>query len=161
MGIHPAAIETAEAAYDRAYAAHWTDVFRFALAWTNDWSAAEDLAQDSFAQLWRSRANVDWSGPVMPWLLRVTRNRATDRFRLVRRWLAGGIPDIAIRDSDRDTWIDLQTAMKRLTEAERTALVSVAVLGLTAAETARVLGITDGAVRAAISRGRQKLEGER
>jgi hypothetical protein len=30
-------------AFEAAYAAAWLPVFRFALAWTNDWSAAEDL----------------------------------------------------------------------------------------------------------------------
>ena len=32
--------ESTEYAYERAFEAHWTDVFRFALAWTNDWSEA-------------------------------------------------------------------------------------------------------------------------
>ena len=39
--------EPAELAYERAFESHWTDVFRFALAWTNEWTAAEDLARAS------------------------------------------------------------------------------------------------------------------
>ena len=30
----------ADERYASAYAAHWPDVFRFALSWTNDWAAA-------------------------------------------------------------------------------------------------------------------------
>lgn len=39
------AIESVDLLYERAFEAHWDDVFRFSLAWTNDWAAAEDMAQ--------------------------------------------------------------------------------------------------------------------
>jgi hypothetical protein len=67
--------------FEAAYAAAWLPVFRFALAWTNDWSAAEDLAQEAFLRLWDRRADIDWSVPVLPWLRVTTRRTATDRFR--------------------------------------------------------------------------------
>ena len=44
---HVAFAEPTDLAYERAFEEHWADVFRFALAWTNDWTAAEDLAQDA------------------------------------------------------------------------------------------------------------------
>ena len=48
---HMTLVELTDYAYERAFADHWSDVFRFALAWTNDWGAAEDLAQDAFLRL--------------------------------------------------------------------------------------------------------------
>src|ERR1035437_3708661 len=53
-------------AFEAAYAAAWLPVFRFALAWTNDWLAAEDLAQEAFLRLWARRAEVDWTPPGRP-----------------------------------------------------------------------------------------------
>ena len=61
--------ESTELAYERAFQTHWGDVFRFALAWTNDWAAAEDLAQEAFLRLWDNRGRLDWDRPVLPWLL--------------------------------------------------------------------------------------------
>jgi DNA-directed RNA polymerase specialized sigma24 family protein len=58
-----------ELEYERAFDAHWSDVFRFALAWTNDWGAAEDLAQEAFLRLWDHRGKLDWQQPVLPWLI--------------------------------------------------------------------------------------------
>ena len=156
-----AELETTEMAFERAYASHWADVFRFALAWTNDWASAEDLAQDSFACLWRSRGTLDWSRPMMPWLLCVTRHGATDRARSLRRWFSGGGGELEMSSADRDTWLDVKAAMRRLSHEERAALVATTVLGLTSKEAAVALGVTDGAVRAAVSRGRHKLEAER
>ena len=152
--------EPAELAYERAFEAHWTDVFRFALAWTNDWTAAEDLAQDAYLRLWNHRGRIDWSRPVLPWLLVATRRLATDRFRVLRRRLLAPTHAAAI-DNDpalRTRWLDVAAAMSTLSSLERSALVMTAVQGATYEEAGRVLGTSAGALRAAVSRARAKLE---
>src|SRR5947207_1458020 len=57
--------EPTDISYERAFEEHWTDVFRFALAWTNDWTAAEDLGQEAFLRLWNHLSRLDWSRPVL------------------------------------------------------------------------------------------------
>ena len=133
---------TTEIAYERAYDAHWSDVFRFALAWTNDWAAAEDLAQEAYIRLWNQRAQLDWSRPVRPWLLVTTRRLATDRFRALRRRLLA-VPEPATLDASvQDRWLDVAAAMADLSPLERAALVMTAIEGATYDEAAMVLGTT-------------------
>ena len=154
-----AAIGPAEIAYQRAYDEHWSDVFRFALAWTNDWAAAEDLAQDAYVRLWNQRDRIDWSRPAMPWLLVTTRRLATDRFRQLRRRFSPPPPPESLNDAVHARWLDVAAAMALLSPLERTALVMTALEGLTYEEAGRILGTTAGALRAAVSRARTKLEG--
>jgi RNA polymerase sigma-70 factor (ECF subfamily) len=152
--------DSTEIAYERAFEEHWSDVFRFALAWTNDWTGAEDLAQDAYLRLWNGRDHLDWTRPVLPWLLVTTRRLATDRFRALRRRLLSPAHPTTI-DSDpalRARWLDVCAAMTDLSPLERTALVMTAVEGASYEEAARVLGTTAGALRAAVSRARTKLE---
>jgi len=152
--------ESTEIAYDRAYEVHWTDVFRFALAWTNDWTAAQDLAQDAYLRLWNHRARVDWTRPVLPWLLVTTRRLATDRFRTLSRRLLSSTHAETV-DADpalRSRWLDVSAAMGQLSTLERTALVMTALEGATYEEAGQILGTTAGALRAAVSRARTKLE---
>ena len=78
---HP---DVTEAEFNTTFDRYWLPVFRFALAWTNDWAAAEDLTQDAFMRLWAKRSELDWSEPLLPWLLTATRRLATDRFRRLR-----------------------------------------------------------------------------
>jgi RNA polymerase sigma factor (sigma-70 family) len=149
-----------ERRFDTAFCEAWPAVFRFAVAWTNDLQAAEDIAQEAFTRLWDRRASVDWDRPVIGWLLVVTRRLATDRFR---RRLA---PFVAprVRDLSEDgvaAWLDVRAAFGRLSARERAALISVGVLGFTPDEASEPLGMSPGAVRAAVSRARQKLESER
>jgi RNA polymerase sigma-70 factor (ECF subfamily) len=152
--------ESTEIAYERAFEQHWPDVFRFALAWTNDWTAAEDLAQDAYVRLWNHRAQLDWSRPVLPWLLVTARRLATDRFRALRKRLLA-VPQPATLDVDpalRARWLDVCAAMTVLSPLERTALVMTALEGASYEEAAQVLGTSAGALRAAVSRARTKLE---
>ncbi len=150
--------ESTEIAYERAFEEHWSDVFRFALAWTNDWAAAEDLAQEAYLRLWNQRARLDWSRPVLPWLLVTTRRLATDRFRALRRRLLPTSQPATLDQAVQARWLDVCAAMAELSPLERTALVMTAVEGATYEEAGRVLGTTAGALRAAVSRARTKLE---
>jgi RNA polymerase sigma-70 factor (ECF subfamily) len=130
------------------------------VAWTNDLSSAEDIAQEAFLRLWDRRQSVDWARPVLPWVLVVTRRLATDRFRRLK------VPFVPppVRDLNEAVgaaWLDVRAAFGRLSARERAALVSTTLLGLTADEACEALGMSSGAVRAAVSRAREKLERER
>ena len=144
--------------YQGAFERHWEDVFRFALAWTNDWGAAEDLAQDAYLRLWQRRGSLYWQRPVLPWLLVVTRRLATDRFRALRRRILPRSTAPTLDEAVLDRLLDAQVAMALLSPLERSALVLTAVEGWTYAEVALALGTSDGALRAAVSRARAKLE---
>jgi RNA polymerase sigma-70 factor (ECF subfamily) len=158
MSLQMAAIDAPDLAYQVAFERYWDDVFRFALAWTNDWAAAEDLAQDAFVRLWQNRATLDWDRSVLPWLLVAARRLATDRFRSLRRRVLPRSTESTFDEAMRDTWLDVQSAMNALSPLERTALVLTAVEGWSYAEVAAAVGTTDGALRAAVSRAREKLE---
>jgi RNA polymerase sigma-70 factor (ECF subfamily) len=158
MSAVAAAAEAAEVAYQRAFEVHWGDVFRYSLAWTNDWGAAEDLTQDAYLRLWDRRTTVDWERPILPWLLVAARRLATDRFRALRRRVLPHSTDASLDESVRERWLDVRAAMATLSPLERTALVLTALEGLAYAEVAELLGTSPGALRAAVARARDKLE---
>jgi RNA polymerase sigma-70 factor, ECF subfamily len=151
-----------DASFNDAFERHWVSAFRFALAWTNDWSAAEDLAQDAFTRLWTKRASIDWSRPILPWLMTTTHHLATDRFRRLRRSLTGSTKsDSPGLDGDAQLrWLDIREAMSVLTPLQRSALVLTAVVGLDTGAVASALHTSPGGVRAAVSRARQTLRTE-
>jgi RNA polymerase sigma-70 factor (ECF subfamily) len=149
-----------ERRFDEAFHRDWPAVYRFAVAWTNDLSSAEDIAQEAFTRLWDRRKSMDWERPVVPWLLVVTRRLATDRFRRLKTPFVGP----GVRDLNEDgvaAWLDIRAAFRRLSPNERAALVSITILGFKPEEAAEALGMSPGAVRAAVSRAREKLESER
>jgi len=156
-----AAIRDSDLLYDRAFDQHWRPVFRFVLAWTNDWGAAEDLTQEAFLRLWRSRDRVDWNEPILPWLLVTSRRLATDRFRALRRRVLPQPEPAGLDESVRARWLDVQAALSNLSALERTAVVLTLFEGASTADVAEILNTTSGAIRAAVSRAREKLEDAR
>jgi RNA polymerase sigma-70 factor (ECF subfamily) len=153
------------ARFDRTYEENWLAVFRLATAWTNDRDAAEDIAQETFIRLWHHRGTFDWEQPALPWLLVTARRLSASRFRILKRLISLAIANPTVRElaisdaagSVTDRWIDTKRAMARLAPRERTALIGVEVIGLSTAEAGLALGVSDGAVRALISRARRKL----
>src|SRR3954463_16608489 len=147
-------------AFQRAAEELWMPVYRFALALTNDLGDADDVAQESFFRLWRSRDSIDWSAPPIGWLLVTARRLAHDRFRRLARDLrlrrpAG--PPPGVDPSTIEAFVDLGSVLGRLTATERAAILLPAAEGWTVEEVGAALGISPGAVRAAASRGRAKL----
>jgi RNA polymerase sigma-70 factor (ECF subfamily) len=147
-------------AFQRAAEELWMPVYRFALALTNDLAGADDVAQEAFVRLWRSRATIDWSAPPIGWLLVAARRVAFDRFRRLARELRLRPAPSATRALDTatiDAFVDLRAQLRALSPNERAAVLMAAVEGLTTDEIGGALGISSGAVRAAASRGRAKL----
>lgn len=147
-----------DVAYTAAFEHYWDDVFRFALAWTNEWSAAEDLTQEAYLRLWRERRGVSWDRPILPWLVVAVRRLATDRFRRLRRTLHTEVPAREPPPSVRDDWIDVRGSLRSLSSRERSALLLTAVQGWTYADAASVMGTSPSAVRSLVNRARGKLE---
>jgi RNA polymerase sigma-70 factor (ECF subfamily) len=146
--------------FEEAFERHWLSVFRFALAWTNEWRSAEDITQDAFLRLWSNRASVDWSSSVLPWLLTTTRRLATDRFRRLRRVGALSVRPLSPDEDVWVRWLDVQAGLKVLTPEQRAALVLTKVVGLDTETAAVAIGTTPGGVRAAVSRARERLAAE-
>jgi RNA polymerase sigma-70 factor, ECF subfamily len=87
-----------------------------------------------------------------------TRRLANNRFRAPRRSLGVTRLSAPSDESIRARWLDVRQALRTLTPLERTALIVTAIEGWSYAEAAHALGTTEGALRAAVSRARDKLE---
>ena len=139
-------------------------VYRFALALTNDLGEADDVAQEAFVRLWRTRASIDWTEPPIGWLLVAARRVAVDRFRRLARELrlrpAPAVP-VGLDATTVERFVDLRGQLAVLTAHERAAILLSAVEGWSNEEIGAALGVSAGAVRAAASRGRAKLGLER
>jgi RNA polymerase sigma-70 factor (ECF subfamily) len=158
MRAEVAAGEPVELEYQHAYERFSRDVFRFLLAWTNDWAAAEDLTQETYLRLWQHRASINWSQPILGWLFVTARHLASNRFRGLGRRRGGAAPPEPAEESARVRWLDVRAALVTLSPLERTALILTAVEGWSYAEVAQAIQTTEGALRAAVSRARDKLE---
>jgi RNA polymerase sigma-70 factor (ECF subfamily) len=98
-------------AFEVLYDRHGGPAYSLAYRIVGDRTAAEDVAQEAFLSIWRSRARFDRArGSVRSWVLSIVRNRAIDSLR------RGGANAPAL-DLDDETLLDSRPA-EELTEDE-------------------------------------------
>ena len=130
----------------------------------SDPDEAEEVVQEAFTIVWRRVDLFDAnSAGLMPWLLRIARNRAIDRLRARRRFQAkirrveasGGLGDAATSPSEVNEaaypgWHvheSVHAALALLPEDQRAAVGLAYFEGLTQSEVAERLGIPLGTVK--------------
>lgn len=149
-------------------AQHSARVYRLAYRLTGNRQDAEDLTQDVFVRVFRSLERYE-PGNLNGWIHRITTNLFLDRARRSSRIRmdafaegaedrlpgSGQRPDIVVHEADFDA--DIESALARLPEEFRVAVVLCDVEGLSYDEIADVLGVKLGTVRSRIHRGRTQL----
>ncbi len=135
--------------YEREFAA----VFRAALLLCGDRAAAEDATQEAFARAlvrWRRLDGQPWAAG---WVMTTAMNLAR---RAMRRQPvgAGGPSPSAV---DQDAQLDVRSALRKLPARQQEAVALHYLLDLSVEETAAAMNVTQGTVKAHLSRARQAL----
>jgi len=137
-------------------------VYGLALTITGDPRTAEDCAQEALLRAWRHAGAYDpRRGSVATWLLTIARNVAIDATRVrrpiatapetlraldERDWSAGPLErSVVAEDAQR-----LHTALLRLSEEQRRAVMLAGLYGFTAREIAEIDGIPLGTAKTRI-----------
>lgn len=161
-----------QVAYSELMRRHRDAVYRLVRGYTGDADAALDVAQQSFISAFSALSRYDGARPFRLWITRIAINKCHDwaRRRAVRRIVALALPiemaeQVADEAATPDTLLserqELQrtmTAIAGLPAALKEALILRTIEGLSQAETAQVLGISEKAVETRVYRARAKLE---
>ncbi len=158
----------ADCGFEDVYREHAAAVYRFCLSQLRDAGRAEEAAAEALASACLSwqRARPD-AESLRPWLFRIARNAAVDQQRRAARSrrlldrLRGGAAavagDVESEVSLRDDLRAVVAATARLGQRDRQVLGLRTAAGLSHAEVARVLGISEGAAKVATHRALVRL----
>ena len=160
-----------QAAYRELLGRHREPVFRLVRGSIGDGDAALDVTQEAFIAAFAALKSYDGSRPFKTWVSRIAINKCRDwaRRRAVRRFFSFALPietaatiaDEAIpadrQLADRAELACVQDAITKLPIALREPLILRTIEGLTQAETAQVLGISEKADETRLYRARNKL----
>jgi len=162
-----------DGAFERLVEEYQAPVFAMLRRLLGPSAALEDLAQEAFIRIWRSRERYRPEGKFSTLLYRVTYNLALNWIRDVRRKPVSGLPREAsgtlsepqdTRESaggtplDREVWGErIAEALQALPENQRAALVFQHYDGLDLAEIGEVLDISPQAVKSLLHRAREGM----
>jgi RNA polymerase sigma-70 factor (TIGR02960 family) len=162
---------------EAAFARHRRELHVHCYRMLASYDEAEDAVQDAYLRAWRARDDFD-GRHVRAWLYRIATHVCLDRARSRQRragavtevsWLTPYpdplLDEVAAADAEPDQayvareTIELAflTALQVLPPRQRAALLAREVLGLPAAETARLLDTTVAATNSALQRARETM----
>ncbi|WP_245715251.1 sigma-70 family RNA polymerase sigma factor [Nocardioides szechwanensis] len=155
-------------AFGLLYDHYQSSVYRFLYYRTRSATLAEDLTSETFFRALRSMTNFRWQGKDFgAWLMTIARNLATDHFKAGRTRLEMTTEDMGAHDDSTEgpeltvlaglTNEILLKALTQLPDEQRDCLVMRFLQGMSIAETAAVLGRSDGAVKQLQLRGVRNL----
>jgi RNA polymerase sigma-70 factor (sigma-E family) len=153
--------EDAAQAVTALYEAHAVGLIRLAVVMLGDRAAAEDVVQDAFCGLYRRWGQLDEPGKAQSYVRAATlngcRSELRQRIRAQRR--GGPAPDAADAASAEQAALlgeehqQVLSALRRLPDRQREALVLRFYLDQTEPEIAESMGISPGTVKSTTSRG--------
>ncbi|MFJ1673302.1 RNA polymerase sigma factor [Streptomyces bottropensis] len=127
---------------------------------------AEDAVQEAFIQCWRRMTDPDgasvqhWGGWLSVTAVReaLRRRSAEVGFDLGRHDRAVNVPDLAVEVQLKEVYRRACVEMARLKERPRQAMALRCIAGLSTAEVAEEMGITQSTVRVHLAEARRALE---
>ncbi len=149
-------------AFARLYESYFDKIYRYVVLKMGNKTEAEDVTQQVFLNALQSLSSFKWKGvPFSAWLFRIAHNLVVDYWRREKKWATTSLDDsMAIVDSrasdcnpqleaeHRMNMAQVISASKQLTMAQRE-VINLRFAGeLSVAEVAKVMGKSEGAVKA-------------
>jgi RNA polymerase sigma-70 factor, ECF subfamily len=154
-------------ALDELYERHGRGILSFLVAQLHDnRQLAEEVLQDVMLAAWENAGNFRGESKVRTWLLVIARNRALNAVRRRSPLLVELNDDLSNYDDDTSPLERVQRqfrgqalrkAIENLPPQHKEILVLVFYQGLSGAEVAQVLGISEGTVKSRLHRAKEAL----
>jgi RNA polymerase sigma-70 factor (ECF subfamily) len=153
-------------ALDRFYRLHHVKVYRFVRQFLREDSAAEDVANDIFIEVWRKASLYEGRSRVTTWLLGMARYKALSARRFHRETIDPGealaeveelsdTPEVALQKADKAA--ALKRCVAALSEEHRVVVDLVYYHEMSIAEVAAILEVPEGTVKTRMFNSRKKL----
>lgn len=152
---------------DTVIRTHWGEVWKYLFFMTGSRPTADDLTQDTFIRALRGWKSFRGESSVKTWLMKIARNTYINHKRsaFVRRVLpfsqvkqdgteASAEKAYLAEAGERRIW----ELVFRLPDKLRETLLLEAHYGMTARESANILGIPEGTYKSRLSRARSRME---
>jgi RNA polymerase sigma-70 factor (ECF subfamily) len=155
-------------AFGQLYDHYHGSVYRFVYYRTRSQTLAEDLTSETFLRALRSMSGFRWQGKDFgAWLMTIARNLCTDHFKAGRTRLEQTTDDMGAHDDATEgpetmvltglTNEVLLDGLRQLSDEQRDCLIMRFLQGLSIAETAEILGRSEGAIKQLQLRGVRNL----
>lgn len=140
--------------FERIYKSYWDKVFRLCMGFFNDYSLAQDLAQDIFVRVWQHLPDFRGESSIGTWIFRIATNVCLRQAELQKSLSHTDIRLEAVAEESGDDSSQVQALYKAiagLPEMDRL-IISLYLEELKQYEIAQITGLSEVNVRVKIHR---------
>lgn len=151
------AVNGDQTAFTQLYNANFDRIYRYIYTRVRSQAEAEDLTQDVFIKALEAIGNYKWRDlPFSAWLFKIAHNTVIDHVRKLSREKRADFDEAhlatvedPVEMSEREFEVEqLKIALEKLPEAQREVATLRFIAQLSIAETAKVLGKSEGTIKA-------------
>ena len=135
----------------------------FAVSLCGDPTRADDLVQETLVKAWAHQSSFEEGTNLRAWLFTILRNTYFSDCRKRRREVEDGdgslTAELAVHPAQQGVvdMMDVRTALTRLPDDQREAIILIGAVGCSYEEAAKICGCAVGTIKSRVNRARSRL----
>lgn len=145
--------------FEKIYKTYWQKIFRLCLAYTNDYSYAQDICQETFIKVWEQLPKFRNEASIDTWIYRIASNNCLRQIEKNKKLTFTELPLNLKDEKQQSIEPQIQLLYQFISELEETnrIIISLELEDIKQKEIAEILGLSEANVRVKIHRIKNKL----
>lgn len=145
--------------FEAIYKTYWDKIFRLCMGYVNDYSFAQDLAQDTFITVWEQLSTFRNEADMGTWIYRIATNKCLRQLEKKNRIVLTELPINLSEENNADIEPQIQLLYQfihELPEIDRI-VIALELEDVKQAEIAQIVGLSGSNIRVKIHRIKAQL----
>jgi RNA polymerase sigma-70 factor, ECF subfamily len=145
--------------FETIYKDYSPAIFRVCMGYLNDYEQAQDIAQETFINVWQNLSSFRNEAKISTWIFRIATNNCLKAISKIKRSTVTELPyDLPeVKEENIEPRLNyLYKCISELEESDRI-IISLVLESLPQAEIASIVGLTEGNLRVKIHRIKGRL----
>ena len=145
--------------FEKIYKTYWQKIFRLCLAYTNDYSYAQDICQETFIKVWEQLPKFRNEASIDTWIYRIASNNCLRQIEKNKKLTFTELPLNLKDEKQQSIEPQIQLLYQFISELEETnrIIISLELEDIKQKEIAEILGLSEANIRVKIHRIKNKL----
>ncbi|AYN06140.1 RNA polymerase sigma factor [Flavobacterium sp. 140616W15] len=145
--------------FEQLYKSYWEKVFRLCMGYVNDYSIAQDIAQETFIIIWKKLHTFRNEANIGSWIFRIASNNCLKQIEKGKRFPKSELPAHITEEKEYSLEPQIQFLYKCIAELPETdrIIISLELEDVKQAEIAKIVGLSEANIRVKIHRIKEKL----
>lgn len=145
--------------FEAIYKQYWDKVFRLCMGFVNDYSSAQDIAQETFISVWKHLPDYRGEANIGTWIYRIATNNCLRQLQNRKRTkttdLPVNLPEVKQHSLEPEIQL-LYKFIAELPEMDRI-IISLELEDIKQADIAQIVGLSEVNIRVKIHRIKERL----